>query len=118
AGAHIGSEVERPGGRGSAAARPGRTGCGCWAGGESAGRVRAGAGAGSPAGRPSSTVSGASRIEQMAGTVEAETPEVVEHRLPGREVGGEITPGAARAQHIEDGVEDATQRVGARSTAS
>src|SRR5258707_8717364 len=55
------------------------------------------------------------RIQQMPGTVEAETPEVVEHRLPGREVGGEIAPGAARAQHIEDGVEDTAQAVAAQS---
>src|SRR5260370_38885684 len=54
-------------------------------------------------------------IQVMPGHVEAETPEVVEHRLPGREVGGEIAPGAARAQHIEDGVEDTAQAVAAQS---
>src|SRR5262249_41428532 len=45
----------------------------------------------------------------------AELPEMVVHRLPGREIGGEIVPWTAGAQHLEDGVEDAAQRVNARS---
>src|SRR5690348_3804843 len=38
-------------------------------------------------------------------------------RLPGREVGGEIVPGATSAQHVEDGVEDAPRWVHRRSAA-
>jgi hypothetical protein len=46
---------------------------------------------------------------------EAPAPKMVEHRLPGRKVGGQIAPRAAGAHHIEDGVEDAAQRTRARS---
>src|SRR5260221_9715297 len=58
--------------------------------------------------------------EQMPETLEAEAPELVEHRLPRREVGREVAPrhpGTAGAQHVEDGVEDATQRMRARPAA-
>src|SRR5258706_15877593 len=54
-------------------------------------------------------------IEQLPCTLQAEPPEVIKHRLPGWEVGRQIAPGAAGAQDIEDGVEDAAQRVGPRS---
>jgi hypothetical protein len=46
------------------------------------------------------------RIEQVPDAFEAEAPEMVEHRLPGREIGREIAPRAAGAQDIEDSVED------------
>jgi len=48
-------------------------------------------------------------IEQVPGAVEAEASAMGEPPLPGREAGGEIAPGAASAQHVEDGVEDAPQ---------
>ena len=56
-------------------------------------------------------------IQRMQGVLSAELPEVVVHRLPGRDVTGEISPGAAGAQHVEDGGEDAAQWVRARSAA-
>jgi site-specific DNA recombinase len=40
-----------------------------------------------------------------------------QHGLPWREVGGQIAPRAAAAQHIEDSVENPAQRMGPRSTA-
>jgi hypothetical protein len=46
-------------------------------------------------------------IQQVPSTLEAKAPEMLEHRLPGREVGGEVPPGAAGAQHVEDSIEDA-----------
>src|SRR5262249_9452448 len=45
---------------------------------------------------------------------EAQAPEMVEHCLPWREITREITPRAARAQDVEDRVEDGTQWVGWR----
>jgi hypothetical protein len=40
---------------------------------------------------------------------------MVVHRLPGREVRGEIAPGTTGAQDVEVGVEDTAQRVRALS---
>jgi hypothetical protein len=57
-------------------------------------------------------------IEQAPVAVEAKLPEVVEDRRPRREVGGQIAPGAAGAQDVEDSVEDAAQGVSARPAAS
>jgi hypothetical protein len=37
------------------------------------------------------------RVQQTPDTMEAEPAELVEDRLPGREVGGQVAPGAARA---------------------
>src|SRR5260221_5552368 len=54
-------------------------------------------------------------LEKMPGAFEAERSEMVEHRLPGREVAREVAPGTPGAHHIEDSVEDAVQRVGAGS---
>src|SRR5262245_10198171 len=59
-----------------------------------------------------------SRIEQVQRAAQVEAPDMVVHRLPRWEVGWEITPGTARAQHGEDGIEDAAQRVGPWSAAS
>src|SRR5579872_3537436 len=42
---------------------------------------------------------------------------MVVHRLPSGEIGGEIPPRTAGAQHVEDGVEDATQGMLAWSAA-
>ena len=56
-------------------------------------------------------------VEPMPPTVKAEPPEMVEHRLRRREVAGEVAPGAAGAQHVEDGIKDAAQRMGAWSAA-
>ena len=52
--------------------------------------------------------------EEVRRAFEAQAPEMVEHRLPGREITREVTPGAASAQDVEDRVEDGTQRVGWR----
>jgi hypothetical protein len=57
-------------------------------------------------------------IQQVPGALEAKAPEVVKHRLPRREVAREIAPGAAGAQDVEDSVQDAAQRVRARSSSS
>jgi len=46
---------------------------------------------------------------------EAKPPKVVEDCRPRREVRGEIAPGAAGAHDVENGVEDASQRMGTRS---
>jgi hypothetical protein len=51
------------------------------------------------------------RIERVQGVLAAELPEMVVHRLPGREIRGELAPRAAGAQHVEDGVEDTAKRV-------
>jgi hypothetical protein len=50
-------------------------------------------------------------IQRMPGAFEAEASEVIEHRLPRRETRRKIVPGASGAQDVEDGVEDAAQRV-------
>jgi hypothetical protein len=57
------------------------------------------------------------RIERMQDVLATELPEMVEHGLPRREIAREITLRTAGAQHIENGVEDATQWVRARSAA-
>src|SRR5579859_1110379 len=57
------------------------------------------------------------RVQPMPDAFQAELAKMIEHRLPGREVGGEVTPGAAGTQDVEDGVQDAPQRVRARSAA-
>src|SRR5258708_7233116 len=41
-----------------------------------------------------------SRIQQVPCAAQAEAPEMVVHRLPRWEVGWQITPGTARAQHV------------------
>lgn len=51
-----------------------------------------------------------SRVEQMPCASQTETPEVIEDRLPRREVARQVAPGAATAYDIEDGVENAPQR--------
>ncbi len=54
-------------------------------------------------------------VEQMPDPTEAKATKVVEHRLPGREILGEIAPSAAATHDVEDGVENAAQRVDLRS---
>src|SRR5262249_14217080 len=49
------------------------------------------------------------RIDRVQSVLAAESPEMVIHGLPGGKILGEIAPGAAGAQHVEDGVEDAAQ---------
>jgi hypothetical protein len=56
-----------------------------------------------------------SRVEQMPRASQAKTTKMVEDRLPGWEVGREIPPGAATPNDVEDGVKDATERMGAAS---
>jgi hypothetical protein len=53
-----------------------------------------------------STVSSRNQVPGIA-----QTAKMVEHRLPGREVGWQVAPRAARAQHIEDRIEDGSQWV-------
>src|SRR5258707_14130965 len=57
-------------------------------------------------------------IEQVPDALEAETPEMGQHRLPRREVARQIAPGASCAQDVEGGVEDATRGVGSRPAAA
>lgn len=47
----------------------------------------------------------------MPDAFEAEASEMVKHRLSWREIAGQIAPGAPGAQNVEDGVENAAQRV-------
>ncbi len=50
-------------------------------------------------------------IEPTPGALEAKASEMVEDRLPRRKVAGHVAPGAASAQDVKDGVEDAAQLV-------
>ncbi len=47
------------------------------------------------------------RVEQMPPASEAETTEMIEHRLPGRKVARQVSPRTAGTHNIEDGVKDA-----------
>jgi hypothetical protein len=58
------------------------------------------------------------RIEGMQRVLAAKLPEMAEYRLPRREIDGQVAPRTASARHVEDGVEDAAQRMRARSAAS
>jgi hypothetical protein len=53
--------------------------------------------------------------QQVPEPLEAETAKIVEHRLPGREVAGQVAPGTAGAHEVEDGVQDTAQWVRTRS---
>ena len=53
----------------------------------------------------------------MPYAVEAEAAEMIIDGLPGREISGKIAPRAARAQEIEDRIEDGAQRMAARPPA-
>lgn len=57
-------------------------------------------------------------IESVPDLGEAQAPEMVKHCLPRREVGGQLASGAAGAQHVEDGVEDAAQGMTSGSAAA
>lgn len=48
-------------------------------------------------------------IEPAPGTIEAKASEMLVDCLPRTEVGGHVAPGAASAQDVKDGVEDAAQ---------
>ncbi len=51
------------------------------------------------------------RQQECPGAFKAQAPEMVEDRLPRREVGWEVAPGAARAQHVEDGIKNGARGV-------
>jgi hypothetical protein len=50
-------------------------------------------------------------VHPLEGALEPPSPEVVVDGLPGREVVGQQSPGAAALQDVEDGVEDLAQGV-------
>ena len=55
------------------------------------------------------------RFKCLPGSVDAPFPEVVEHRLPGREVSGQHPPLAAALEAVEDGVADLARAVEPRA---
>src|SRR4029450_5138070 len=57
-------------------------------------------------------------VQQMPLALQAEPTKMVEHGLPGRVVTGQIAPGTAAAHEVENGVEDPSQRMSARSATS
>ena len=57
-------------------------------------------------------------VQPLPGAVDPPPPEVVEDRLPGRELTGEHAPLAAGLQHVEDGVKDLARAVDTRASSS
>src|SRR5215469_2593389 len=54
-------------------------------------------------------------VEKMPDASHPEAPKVIKDRLPRREVGREVAPGAARAQDIENRIQDAARWMRTRS---
>jgi hypothetical protein len=56
-------------------------------------------------------------VQPLPRPIQTPLPEIVVHGLPSRQILRKEAPGAAGAQHVEDGVEDGAQTVPTRATA-
>ena len=50
--------------------------------------------------------------QERPGSLETQAPEMIEDRLPRREIGWEVAPRTAGAQHVEDRIENGTRGSG------
>ena len=57
-------------------------------------------------------------VQPLPNAIKAPSPEVVEHRLPRRELAGEHAPLAAGFQDVEDGVKDLARAMDTRASSS